>query len=180
MENAEEPPKKRRGRPPGSHKKLLPLGKLSTWDKYTTPPMMDYRHEDVQTLVGRQLSMVGLAQDRIRQEMLGEAELGEPHSKIRHAISLDDVERLNNLSNALVRSINALQIATKVAEELKNKMTPEQTLNAAVELIKKQDLATVTEIIKKLAYRRKTDPRHNKNATTRTVGAADGIADLED
>lgn len=178
MEKSEEPPKKRRGRPPGSHKRLLPLAKLSTWSSYITPPLMDYRHEDVQTLVGRQLSMVGLAQDRIRQEMLGTTENGQPNGVTRHAITLDDVERLNNLSNALVRSINALQIATKVAEELQSKMTPKETLDAAVALIKKQDLATVSEILKQLSYRRKKDPLHNKAAITRA--AADDIAALED
>src|ERR1044071_8811567 len=112
-ENLTEVPKK--GRPKGSGKggrKLIPLDKLPQWENYSTPPKMDYRHEDVETLVGRQLSMVGLAQDRVRQEMLGIGPNGEA-AKIQHYITLDDVERLNDLSNALVRSIDALQRATK-------------------------------------------------------------------
>lgn len=168
------------GRPKGSRngKKLLPLGKLAKWDNYTTPPKLDYRHEDIETLVGRQLSMVGLAQDRIRQEMIGETEDGKEF-KIAKRILPEDIERLNDLSNALVRSIDALQRATKVAEDLRKKLTPEEVLRAAIEKIKAQDTATITEIVKQLTYHRKKDPRHNKNAVTRTIGAADGLADLE-
>lgn len=180
MENLEDRPKKI-GRPPGRRNgnKLIPLGKLSKWDNYTTPPKMDYRHEDIETLVGRQLSMVGLAQDRVRQEMLGTTAEGQP-GEYAKPITLDDVERLNDLSAALVRSIDALQRATKAAEELRKKLTPEQVLMAAVEKIKAQDVATITEIIKQLTKHRNKDGRHNKNAAQRTVAAADGIASLED
>lgn len=176
--SADEPAKKKAGRPPGSKngRKLLPLGKLSRWDNYSTPPKMDYRHEDIETLVGRQLSMVGLAQDRVRQEMLGLTDDGQP-GKISKPITLDDVERLNDLSNALVRSIDALQRATKVADELKDKLTPEQVLDAAIAKIKSQDLATITDIIKQLERHRKRDPKHNAAAEVR--GAADDIANLE-
>lgn len=181
MEISDDQPTRKVGRPPGrkNGNKLVPLGKISKWDNYTTPPKMDYRHEDIQTLVGRQLSMVGLAQDRVRQEMLGTTDDGQP-GRISKTITIDDVERLNDLSNALVRSIDALQRATKVAEELKDKLTPEQVLDAAVEKIKSQDLATLTEIIKALDKHRKRDPRHNKSAVTRTVAAADSIASLEE
>jgi hypothetical protein len=175
----DEPVKRKAGRPVGSRNgnKLLPLGKLSKWDSYTVPHKMDYRHEDIETLVGRQLSMVGLAQDRVRQEMLGTTAEGEP-GRIAKPITMDDVERLNDLSNALVRSIDALQRATKVAEELKKKLTPEQVLNAAVEKIKAQDVPTITEIIRILDKHRKKDPRHNSAA--KTIAAADSIASLED
>jgi hypothetical protein len=174
-----EPVKRGPGRPPGKRNgnKLLPLGKLARWDNYTTPPKMDYRHEDIQTLVGRQLSMVGLAQDRVRQEMLGTTVDGEPGIIASRCITLDDVERLNDLSNALVRSIDALQRATKVSDELKAKLTPEQVLDAAVDLIRAQDLPTLTEIIKALNTHRKKDPKHKP---VKTVAAADGIASLED
>jgi hypothetical protein len=122
--------------------------------------------------------MVGLAQDRVRQEMLGMTEDGQP-GKISKTITIDDVERLNDLSNALVRSIDALQRATKVADELQAKLTPEQVLDAAVTRIKAQDLPTLTEIIKQLEKHRKRDPRHNA-VVNKTVAAADSIASLED
>lgn len=178
MENldslVEGTPKKRRGRPPGTRngRKLVPLSKVENWDAYKTPPLMDYRHEDIDALVGRQLSMVGLAQDRIRQEMLGSAD-----AKCEKTITVDDVERLVDLSNALVRSIDALQRATKITAELKSKLTPEQVLNAAIEKIKSQDVATLTLIIQKLAKHRNKNPKHNKYI--KTIAAADGIADLE-
>lgn len=179
MSENSEVPKRGVGRPPGrkNGNKLLPLGKLAKWDNYTTPPRMDYRHEDIETLVGRQLSMVGLAQDRVRQEMLGLTADGKPGIIASKPITLDDVERLNDLSNALVRSIDALQRATKVADELKNKLTPEQVLHAAIDKIKMQDAATITDIIKEINKSRKSDPRHRP---VKTVGAADGIASLED
>lgn len=180
LDDLDDTPVKRKvGRPPGSRNgnKLKPLGKLVKWDSYTVPPKMDYRHEDIETLVGRQLSMVGLAQDRIRDEMLGNTADGKQAS-IAKSITIDDVERLNDLSNALVRSIDALQRATKVAEDLRKKLTPEQVLDAAVEKIKAQDIPTISEIIRILDKHRKKDPRHNSAA--KTIAAADSIASLED
>lgn len=172
-ESVEDSPKKRRGRPPGrAGRKLAPLSKVEKWDAYQTPIMMDYRHEDIDTLVGRQLSMVGLAQDRIRQEMLGPVD-----ALCEKTVTEDDVERLVALSSALVRSIDALQRATKITAELKSKLTPEQVLNAAVEKIKAQDIATMTLIISKLIKHRNKNPKHNKHV--KTIAAADGIADLE-
>jgi hypothetical protein len=177
MENLDEPvedaPKKKRGRPPGrAGRKLAPLSTIEKWSTYQSPPMMDYRHEDIDALVGRQLSMVGLAQDRIREEMLGPSD-----AKCEKGVTADDVERLVDLSNALVRSIDALQRATKITQELKSKLTPEQVLNAAIEKIKSQDIATLTQIISKLIKHRNKNPRHNKHA--KTIAAADGIAALE-
>jgi hypothetical protein len=186
MENSNEDavpvkPKGKPGRPPGSKKggqALTPLGELHKWDNYTTPPKMDYRHEDVETLVGRQLSMVGLAQDRVRQEMLGQTASGQP-GKVAHCITLDDVERLNDLSNALVRSIDALQRATKVADELRSKLTPEQVLEGAIQKIMAQDTTTLANIVKRLTYKRKKDPKSAQHLP-KTIGAAEGIASLED
>jgi hypothetical protein len=172
-----------RGRPKGSTanrpgKKLLPVAKLSKWDNYNTPPMMDYRHEDIETLVGRQLSMVGLAQDRVRYEMLGLTEDGQPNKIAKRTIDVVDIERLNDLSMALVRSIDALQKCSKVAEELSRKLSPADQLRAAVDKIKAQDVPTLTEIISQLVKHRKRDPKHNKHA--KTIAAANTIAALED
>lgn len=184
MENSNEGeplPKRKAGRPKGLPKggrALTPLGELSRWDNYTTPPKMDYRYEDIETLVGRQLSMVGLAQDRVRQEMLGATIDGKP-GKISHCITLDDVERLNDLSNALVRSIDAMQRATKVADELRSKLTPDQVLEAAIQKIMAQDTTTLADIVKRLTYRRRKDPKSAQHMN-KTVAAADSIASLED
>lgn len=177
MENSDEQPTRKVGRPPGKKnggKPLTPLSKLPHWDNYSTPPKLDYRHEDIQTLVGRQLSMVGLAQDRIRQEMIGS------DGSIAKTILLEDVERLNQLSMSLVRALDGLQRATKIAEELKDKLTPEQLLEGAIQKIMAQDLPTLTDIMKRLEKHRKKDPRHNAAARVRTVAAADALADLED
>ena len=177
-EEADAKPKKRRpGRPPGRGNKLQPLSELPKWDTYAVPPKLDYRHEDIETLVARQLSMVGLAQDRIRQEMIGVDGEGKKTYMGEKTITTDDIERLMDLSSTLVRSIDALQRCTKVAEELKNKLTPEQVLEAAILKIQAQDLPTLTNIIQRLIKFRKKNPRSNKHV--KTVAAADSIADLE-
>lgn len=174
---------KKRGRPPGRRNgsknghKLTPLSKLPKWSGYTVPPKMDYRYEDIETLVARQLSMVGLAQDRIRQEMIGQNEDGSERYMGDKIVTSEDIERLADLSSTLVRSIDALQRCTKVAEELKSKLTPEQVLEAAIKKIEAQDLNTLSRIIQRLGGARRKNPSHNKHM--KTVAAAEGIADLE-
>lgn len=179
IESVEDKPKKRLGRPPGTRNghKLTPLSKLPKWSNYVTPPKMDYRHEDIDTLVGRQLSMVGLAQDRIREEMIGVNPDGSERFMGDKRVTSDDVERLVDLSSALVRSIDALQRVTKITAELQSKLNPEQVLEAAIKKIEAQDLVTFTNIIERLVRKRKKNPASNKHM--KTVAAADGIADLE-
>jgi hypothetical protein len=176
----DEPSKvKRRGRPPGTRNghKLTPLSKLPNWSNYTTPPKMDYRHEDIETLVGRQLSMVGLAQDRVREEMIGYDKDGNERYMGDKKVTCEDIERLLDLSATLVRSIDALQKATKVAEELRSKLTPEEVLEAAIKKIESQDLVTLSTIIQRLGGARAKNKKANKAA--KTIGAADALADLE-
>lgn len=176
----DEPSKvKRRGRPPGTRNghKLTPLSKLPSWSNYVTPPKMDYRHEDIETLVGRQLSMVGLAQDRIREEMIGVDKNGNERYMGDKKVTCEDIERLLDLSATLVRSIDALQRATKVAEELRSKLTPQEVLEAAIAKIEAQDLVTFSSIIQRLIRKRKKNPSHNK--AVKTIAAADSLAELE-
>lgn len=179
IDEVEVKPKKKMGRPPGTRNghKLTPLAKLPRWSNYISPPKMDYRYEDIETLVARQLSMVGLAQDRIREEMIGVNKDGDERYMGDKIVTTEDIERLLDLSATLVRSIDALQRCTKVAEELKSKLTPEQVLEAAIKKIESQDLNTLSNIIQRLARFRKKNPSNNKYM--KTVAAADSIADLE-
>lgn len=178
LEDDEELEKKpRRGRPPGKGNRLTPISKLPTWSNYVVPPKMDYRYEDIQTLVARQLSMVGLAQDRIREEMIGVDKDGKKTYMGDKTITSMDIERLMDLSATLVRSIDALQRCTKVAEELQKKLTPEQVLEAAIMKIQAQEPHTLSDIIKRLNRYRLKHPK--TNVRSMTIAAADSIADLE-
>lgn len=141
--------KPRRGRPPGSRNRpkddrLVPP---------STSPLEDIRPVDPDSLVARQLTLLDWAQQALRNEM----------KKAMQAkgewIDGKDIEKLADLSQAIIRTIDALKKSSDLAAELASRMTAEQLLEAAIRKIEGQDLATLNYAIKRLrAHRERLAP----------------------
>lgn len=105
-------------------------------------------------------------------------------------VDISDVKKLESLSNAIVRSIDALKKSSDLADELSKRLTPEQLMEAALKKIEGQDLATLNYAIKRLrAHRERLAPTtvHDRRqlgelatATTPAVTGRSAIAALED
>jgi hypothetical protein len=139
---------KRRGRPPGSRNK--PKDRLVP---PSTKPLEDIVPVDPDSLVARQLTLLNWAQISLRNEM----------KKAMQAkgewISAEDIEKLTDLSQALIRTIDALKKSADLAAELASRMTAEQLLEAAIRKIEGQDVATLNYAIKRLrAHRERIAP----------------------
>jgi len=116
-------------------------------------PGADYKYSDPDTIVARQLSMLDWAQQAMRNEMQRAMQ-----SK-GVSVQLADIVRLEKLSNAIVKAIEALKRSSDLADELSARMTPEQLLEAALKKIEGQDIATVNYAIKRLrAHRERIAP----------------------
>ena len=144
--------KKRRGRPPGSRNKpvpkLLPSSPSRAKDAY--------QHEDPDTLVAQQLTLLSAAQQSVRERMVD---------------GTWDMRDLAQMATALSKTIEALKRTQDVAEEVSRRMSPEQLLEAAIAKISAQDEATVEYCIRRL--------REVRRATKKEQTATDALADLE-
>ncbi len=129
--------RRRRGRPPGVKSKTFtrPLAASSSeqrdrTDGRLTPPssvaLGDYRHADPETIIARQFTMLDWAQQATRNEMQRAMQGKGLH------IAVNDIEKLEKLSNAIVRAIDALKKSADLADELSKRLTPEQLMEAAL------------------------------------------------
>lgn len=168
LEAAVEPPKKKRGRPPGSQNKgrLVPR---------SNEPLADYRHADPDAIISRQFQLLDWAQQALRNEMK------RAHQEKGEHIGMGDIGKLAELSNAIVRACDALKKHNDLATELSARLSPEQLLDAALKKVEGQDLSTIRYAIKRLrAYLEKMTPdtrEHGMVGVTATAAAA--IASLE-
>lgn len=146
---AETPPARKRGRPKGSRNKPALAREVPPGIR----PMDDYRHVDPDALIGRQLTLIDWAQQALRNEM--QRAMQAKGTRIQSG----DISRLAELSNALVRSLDALKKHNDLAEELQKRLSGEKLLEAALMKIEGQDLPTIRYAIKRLrAYIEKLAP----------------------
>lgn len=143
----------------------------------SSTPLNDYRHADPAAIVSRQLTLLDWAQQAMRNEM--QRAMGQKGSWIGR----EDVDKLEKLSNGIVRAITALQKMADLTDELARRMTPEQLLEAALRKVEGQDLATIRYAIKRLrAYHNEVGIKGGA-ATAQQGGpmtAAESIAGLDD
>lgn len=175
MPDEVQPPPRKRGRPKGSRNKssLLPPPRM-------VPPVPggshgdDYRHADIGTIVSRQITMLDWAQQAVRNEM--KRALAGTGLHLQHK----DLEKLEKLSNAIVRAVDALKKSSDLAEELSKRMSPADLLEAACQKIEGQDLPTINYFIKRLrAYRERIAPVNGIDKMVMGDRATDAIASLE-
>lgn len=106
-------------------------------------------------------------------------------------ISSDDISKLAELSNAIVRAVDGLKKYDGLADELQRRLSPKQLLEAAIKKIEGQDIPTLNYAIRRLrAYRATLAPVSGpetkqlgdkpNNLTGKNSNAATMIADLED
>ena len=126
------PPKRPRGRPPGSPNRPKFRRPVDPTDE--TPGA--YLHADPETLIARQFAMVEWAQDSLRANALKDGSVD--------AVSMEKV------TNSLVRAIDALRRYSQMADALSERMTAEQLLEAAVKKVEAQDAASIRYTIKRL------------------------------
>lgn len=143
---------KRRGRPPGSRNKPKHHEETRLVPPSTTP-LEDLQHDDPDTIVARQLTMLSWAQQAMRNEMKRAMQAkGE-------WISGEDVAKLEKLSQAIVRAIDALKRSSDLASEMASRLSAEELLEAALRKIESQDVATLNYAIKRLrAHRERIAP----------------------
>jgi hypothetical protein len=162
---------KKRGRPPGVRNK--PRAAVPP----STTPLADYHYPDPNAMVARQLSLLDWAQQAMRNEI--------ERGMQGRGISIQDVDvaRLEKLSNALVRAIQALRQVSDLADELSKRLTPEQLLEAALKKVEGQDAATLRYAIKRLrAYLEKIAPvsQAHRMQLGEPLTASAAIAALDD
>lgn len=137
---------KRRGRPPGSRNKerLVPV---------STKQLADYQHADPDTIISRQLVMLDVVQQQLRNELNAHVNDGTKFVDVRM------IQALERLANSIVRTVEALKKSADLTTELAARMTPEQLLEAALKKIEGQDTATLNYAIKRLrAHRERLAP----------------------
>src|SRR5688572_18899161 len=98
------PAKRRRGRPPGRRNK--PVLAQPILVPPSSSPGLDFADADVDSIVARQLSMVSWAQQALRNEMM------RAYQAKGVSISFNDIEKLEKMSNAIVRSVDGLKKAS--------------------------------------------------------------------
>lgn len=104
-------------------------------------------------MVERQAALIDWAQQAIRNEM--NRALGNKGTFIDER----DVKKLSELSNALVRCLEAIKKADDLEELIKNRLSGEQLLELALAKIEGQDLPTLNYCIKRLrAHRERIAP----------------------
>jgi hypothetical protein len=172
------PEKPRRGRPPGSRNRL-PTAFTGT--PILTPPAnepgADYKHADIETIISRQLSMIDWAQQALRNEMMS------AHQAKGISIQAADLNRIETLSNAIVRTVNGLKASSDLAQEIAKRLSPSQLLEAALAKIEAQDRATLKAAIRRLrAYLEKLGPVgfQDKQSLKELTTSGGAIASLED
>lgn len=168
---------KRRGRPPGVRNRPKYHDETRLVPPANQAPLEDIRPVDPDTLVARQLTMLDWAQQAMRNEMKRAMQAkGE-------WIDAADIEKLSDLSQALIRTIDALKKSADLASEMAARMTAEQLLEAAIKKIEGQDVATLNYAIKRLrAHRERIAPvgGFDKIQMGEPATAAAAIAALED
>ncbi len=169
-------PRRKRGRPPGSKNKkdaLLPPTRMGA----VSPGVGDdFRHSDISTIISRQFSMLDLAQQAVRNWLVSAAGSDEGLH-----VGVGDIEKLEKLSNAIVRAVDGLRKSSDLADELSKRMSPEQLIEAACQKIEAQDLPTLNYFIKRLkAYRDRLEAQGVPAQSTAapTDRATDAIASL--
>lgn len=177
MDNV-EPPKKRRGRPPGVKNRPKEVIEAEKHPPREMPPSSipfeDYVAADPMTLVSRLYAEVDWAQQSLRNEL--KKGIG---AKDGMRLSFDDAEKLQKVAAALEKAIIAHARANKLMKELAGQKTPAEHLESAIKKIEAQDLATQTAIIKRLRENRKRlGPVSKKDVFDLTDTAGTAVADL--
>jgi hypothetical protein len=167
-----EDTKPRRGRPPG--RRNIPVLAKPILTPPSRTPGADYHAADPETIIARQLSMIDWAQQALRNEMMRAYQA--KGVSIQHA----DLQRLETLSNTIVRTVAGLKASSDLAMELAKRLTPGELLEAALMKIESQDRATLRAAIKRLrGYMEKLGPinRNDRSAMKETT-SGEAIASL--
>jgi hypothetical protein len=170
---AEDPPKKKRGRPPGVKNK--PKG--SPEDRLMPPslvPFEDYKHPDPLAMVSRLYTECDWAMQALSNEM----KKGLGH-KEGQRVSFEDAEKLARVAASLEKTIVTHGRALKLMAQLRADKTPEQMLRIAINKIKGQSLATQRAILVELKeHIRKLGPIGKKDKDLLDIGKNNGTASL--
>jgi hypothetical protein len=177
--------KRGRGRPKGS-KNRHPALVIPNGPREVPPgldPMDDYRHADPLAMVSRNYAMLDWAQQALRIEM--KRGIGDTSKGAR--VDQNDITKLLDLSNTLMRVLEGHKRALALAEELAKQKTPAELLEISIRKIEGQDLPTLQAVIRRLKeHRAKLAPitRRDEKMMTglyrREATAADSIASLGD
>jgi hypothetical protein len=147
--------KRGRGRPKGSKNKPKinsvavvepPHEPVTRQVPHTTVPFQAYQ-ADPDRVIAKQLTMLAWQQDLLHKELTATAVAGKFSD---YAV----IEKLETLSNGIVRAVDAMKKYDGFAEELRRRMSPAETLEKAIQMIEGQDLATLQAIIKRLRQHR--------------------------
>ncbi len=160
---------KRRGRPPGARNK----------PKVPSPtlPNTAYHHADPSTMIARNLALI----DRVQIGLQNEWDKAFAKDPGRFFATREEVQQLQALANALVRTIEALKKSSDLADELAKRMTPQQLLEAAVRKLEGQDAATIRYFIKRLrASLELLGPVTERQDVVMGMTATDAIASLDE
>ena len=134
-------------------------------------PKRDYT-ADPDTLIARQLAMLEMAQGALRDDMQRMLTGDEKWVRAEHVTALE------RLSNAIVRSIDAMKKSAELYDELSSRLTAEQLLEAAIKKLEGQDRPTIRYAVKRLRARLEV-LEAEQAVVPLTDTAADAIAGLE-
>jgi hypothetical protein len=142
------PVKRGRGRPPGSkNKRPEPVEtKLTQQIPRVMKPFEGYE-ADPDRVIAKQITMLAWQQDALQNEMKAQFTAGK-------FADPEIIEKLSGLSNGIVRTIDALKKYDHLADELRRRMTPAETLEKAIVMLEGQDTATLNAIIRRLRAKR--------------------------
>jgi hypothetical protein len=171
----EVPVKRGRGRPPGSRNRLS-IQPVQTPPQVVAAnrnplPKLDFKYADPETLAARNMSLIDHAQQALRHE------IGAGFQADGRSISHDDIEKILHLCAALDRAAAGMARVQKVAKELAENLTPEQTLEKAIQKVMGQDTATQRYVIRRLQENLKKLTKHH-NSKVDIATATDAIAAL--
>lgn len=160
------PEQKRRGRPPGVKNRIeVPTEAVK---------LANIEHTDPITLCERQFVIAEWMQAAFREELRKRMEAPTV------TVSMDDVKRFAEITVGLDRAVNTARKALDTAEELANRMTAEQLLEAALKKIQTQEPAFVRYAIKVLrAHLDRVVPKADPDRTPLGT-AVEAMASLED
>lgn len=166
--------KPRRGRPPGRRNR--PVLDRPILTPPSTEPMRDYAHADIETIISRQLSMIDWAQQALRNEMM------RAYQAKGVSIGAPDLQKLETLSNTIVRTVTGLKASSDLAQEIAKRLSPSQLLEAALAKVEAQDRATLKAAIKRLrGYLEKLGPvSFQDRQAMKEVTSGGAIASLDE
>lgn len=156
----DEPPKRKRGRPPGVKnrpKEVIEAEKAAEKGAWSSPvstvPFEDYRHPDPMAMVSRQYAAVDWAQQALQNAL--KTGIGD-----RGAKGLDvfegDMDRLVAAGNALEKALSSHKRAIDLMKHIQGEKTPEELLEIAIRKIEGQSLITLSAVIRRLRNTRKS------------------------